>query len=200
MLALEQTFYYTKHMTETDKIISFYDEHERVPTFEEMKKLFGVKSKNTVSYKVKKLVEEGVLIKEGRRLVMGIVGGFMKLGSIQAGFPTTEEATDIEKISLDRMLMRRKGRTFLLEVQGESMKDAGIFDGDLVVVERGREPLKGDIVVAQIDNAEYTLKYFNMEKGKPVLIPANKKFKKIYPDPDTLNIEAIATAVVRRYF
>lgn len=187
-------------MTETDKIISFYDEHERVPTYEEMKKLFDVKSKNTVAYKVKKLVEEGVLIKEGRRLVMGLVGGFMKLGSVQAGFPTTEEPMDIEKISLDRMLMRRKGRTFLLEVQGESMKDAGIFDGDLVVVERGREPLKGDIVVAQIDNNEFTLKYFNMEKGKPVLIPANKKFKKIYPNPDTLNIEAVASAVVRRFF
>lgn len=187
-------------MSETDKLIAFYDEHERVPTFEEMKKLFGVKSKNTVAYKVKRLVDEGVLIKEGRRLVMGIVGGFMKLGSVQAGFPTTEEATDtIEKVSLDRMLMRRKGRTFLLEVQGESMKDAGIFDGDLVVVERGREPLKGDIVVAQMDD-EFTLKYFNIERGKPVLIPANKKFKKIYPDPDKLRIEAVASAVVRRFF
>jgi SOS-response transcriptional repressor LexA len=188
-------------MSETDKLISFYDEHERVPTYEEMKKLFGVKSKNTVAYKVKRLVDEGVLIKEGRRLVMGIVGGFMKLGTIQAGFPTTEDATEtIEKVSLDRMLMRRKGRTFLLEVQGESMKDAGIFDGDLVVVERGREPLKGDIVVAQIDDSEFTLKYFNIERGKPVLIPANKKFKKIYPDPDRLRIEAVASAVVRRYF
>ena len=186
-------------MTETDKIITFFDEHERVPTYEEMKKLFGVKSKNTVAYKVKKLVEEGVLIKEGRRLAMGLVGGFMKLGNIQAGFPTTEEAGTIEKISLDRMLMRRKGRTFLLEVQGESMKDAGIFEGDLVVVERGREPLKGDIVVAQM-GGDYTLKYFNVEKGKPVLIPANKKFKKIYPDPETLNIEAVASAVVRRFF
>lgn len=186
-------------MTETDKIIAFYDEHERVPTYEEMKKLFGVKSKNTVAYKVKKLIQEGVLLKEGRRLVMGIVGGFMKLGSIQAGFPTTEDATEmIEKVSLDRMLMRRKGRTFLLEVQGESMKDAGIFDGDLVVVERGREPLKGDIVVAQLDN-EFTLKYFNIERGKPVLIPANKKFKKIYPDPDSLRIEAVASAIVRRF-
>lgn len=192
-------FYYTDSMTETDKIIAFYDEYERVPTYEEMKKLFGVKSKNTVAYKVKRLIEEGVFIKEGRRLIMGIVGGFMKLGNIQAGFPTTEEASTIEKISLDRMLMRRKGRTYLLEVQGESMKDAGIFDGDLVVVERGREPLKGDIVVAQMEG-EYTLKYFNMEKGKPVLIPANKKFKKIYPDPDTLNIEAVASAVVRRFF
>lgn len=186
-------------MTETDKIIAFYDEHERVPTYEEMKKLFGVKSKNTVAYKVQRLVEEGVLIKEGRRLAMGIVGAFMKLGNIQAGFPTTaEEAQEIEKVSLDRLLMRRKGRTFLLEVQGESMKDAGIFDGDLVVVERGREPLKGDIVVALMDD-EYTLKYFNIEKGKPVLIPANKRFKKIYPDPDSLRIEAVASAIVRRF-
>jgi SOS regulatory protein LexA len=183
-------------MTETDKLIMFYDEHERVPTYEEMKKLFGVKSKNTVAYKVKKLIEEGVLVKEGRRLAMGIVGGFMKLGNIQAGFPTTAE--EQEEVSLDRMLMRRKGRTFLLEVQGESMKDAGIFDGDLVVVERGREPLKGDIVVARMAD-EYTLKYFNVERGKPVLIPANKKFKKIYPDPDNFQVEAVASAVVRRF-
>ena len=74
---------------------------------------------------------------------MGIVGGFMKLGNIQAGFPTTaEEQSEIEKVSLDRLLMRRKGKNISFEVQGESMKDAGIFDGDLVVVERGREPLK----------------------------------------------------------
>jgi DNA polymerase V len=146
-----------------------------------------------------KTLEEGVLIKEGRRIVMGVVGGFMKLGNIQAGFPTTaEEQSEIEKVSLDRLLMRRKGRTFLLEVQGESMKDAGIFDGDLVVVERGREPLKGDIVVAQMGD-EYTLKYFNVERGKPVLVPANKKFKKIYPDPDSLRIEAVASAIVRRF-
>lgn len=186
-------------MTETDKIIAFYDEHERVPTYEEMKRLFNVASKNTVAYKVKRLIEEGTLKKEGRRLIMGVVGGFLKLGNIQAGFPTTvEEASEIEKVSLDRLLMRRKGRTFLLEVQGESMKDAGIFDGDLVVVERGREPLKGDIVVAQIES-EYTLKYFNIEKGRPVLIPANKRFKKIYPDPDLFHVEAVASAVVRRF-
>lgn len=186
-------------MTETDKLIMFYDEHERVPTYEEMKKLFGVRSKNTVAYKVKKLIEEGVLVKEGRRLAMGIVGGFMKLGNVQAGFPTTaEEQEEVEKVSLDRMLMRRKGRTFLLEVQGESMKDAGIFDGDLVVVERGREPLKGDIVVARMAD-EYTLKYFNVERGKPVLIPANKKFRKIYPDPENFQVEAVASAVVRRF-
>ena len=186
-------------MTETDKIIMFYDEHERVPSYEEMKKLFGVKSKNTVAYKVKKLIDEGVLIKEGRRLAMGIVGGFMKLGNIQAGFPTTaEEQDEVEKVSLERLLMKRRGRTFVLEVQGESMKDAGIGICDLVVVERGREPLKGDIVVAQIEN-EYTLKYFNIERGKPVLIPANKRFKKIYPDPDQLRIEAVASAIVRRF-
>jgi SOS-response transcriptional repressor LexA len=46
---------------------------------------------------------------------------------------------------------------------------------------------------------EYTLKYFNVERGKPVLVPANKKFKKIYPDPDSLRIEAVASAIVRRF-
>jgi repressor LexA len=186
-------------MEDKEKLMTYYATHERMPTFEEMKKIFGVASKNTVSYKVEKLIEEGIIEKVGRRLSMVNSGPIMRLGTVQAGFPTQAEETDISLVSLDSMLVRKKVPTYMVEVQGESMKDAGILDGDYVLVERGRKPVRGEIVLALVDN-EYTLKYLDMERGKPVLVPANKKFKKIYPDPNKLRIEAVLTAVVRKYY
>ena len=170
-----------------------------MPTYEEMKGLFHVASKNTVAYRINKLLEEGFLIKNGTTLMLAETGSVMRLGTVQAGFPTAaEEDVTSELLSLDDFLVERKSSTYMLEVQGESMKDAGILEGDLVLVERGRTPRRGDIVLALVDN-EYTLKYLDTEKGKPVLIPANKAFKKIYPNPSTLRIEAVLKAVVRKY-
>jgi repressor LexA len=68
----------------------------------------------------------------------------------------------------------------------------------MVLVERGRTPKRGDIVLALVDH-EYTLKYLDTEKGRPVLVPANKAFKKIYPNPDTFKVEAVLKAVIRKY-
>jgi SOS-response transcriptional repressor LexA len=86
----------------------------------------------------------------------------------------------------------------MLEVQGESMKEAGILDGDLVIVEKNKKPARGDIVLALVEN-EYTLKYLQMERGKPVLVPANRRYKKIYPNPSRLKIEAVASAIIRKF-
>jgi SOS-response transcriptional repressor LexA len=170
-----------------------------MPTYEEMKNLFGVASKNTVAYRVNKLLESGFLTKEGSRLTLAESGYIMRLGTVQAGFPTAaDEDVETELMSLDDFLVEKKSSTYMLEVQGESMMEAGILEGDLVLVERGRSPKRGDIVLALVDH-EYTLKYLDTEKGRPVLVPANKKFKKIYPDPNTLKIEAVLKAVIRKY-
>jgi repressor LexA len=169
-----------------------------MPTYEEMKQLFQVASKNTVAYRVKKMLDEGILEKTGNKLSLIQTGTVMKLGSVQAGFPSPSDEDISDLMSLDEFLIERKESTYMLEVRGESMKDAGIMEGDLVLVERGRKPLRGDIVLALVDN-EYTLKYLEVEKGKPVLVPANKKFRKIYPDPQTLKIEAVLKAVIRKY-
>ena len=186
-------------MKDREKISIFFNENKRMPTYEEMKELFGVASKNTVAYRVNKLLEEGFLFKEGSRLSLAETGSVMRLGTVQAGFPTaTEEDVTSELVSLDDFLIERKGSTYMLEVMGESMMDAGILEGDLVLVERGKVPKRGDIVLALIDH-EYTLKYLETEKGLPVLVPANKKFKKIYPNPNTLKIEAVLKAVIRKY-
>ena len=186
-------------MKETEILSTFFTENKRMPTYEEMKSLFRVASKNTVAYRVNKLIEEGFLIKDGNRLSLTQSGSVMRLGTVQAGFPTAaEDDVTSELLSLDDFLIERKNSTYMLEVMGESMKDAGILEGDLVLVEKGRSPKKGDIVLALVDN-EYTLKYLDTEKGRPVLIPANKAFKKIYPNPNTLKIEAVLKAVIRKY-
>lgn len=186
-------------MKDQEKLSEFYTENKRMPTYEEMKSLFNVASKNTVAYRVNKLLDEGFLQKDGNKIVLSETGSVMRLGTVQAGFPTVaDEDTTTELVSLDDFLIDKKGSTYMLEVMGESMIDAGILEGDLVLVERGRTPKRGDIVLALVDH-EYTLKYLDSEKGRPVLVPANKKFRKIYPNQDTLKIEAVLKAVIRKY-
>jgi repressor LexA len=186
-------------MKEKEALSTFYIDNHRMPTYEEMKHIFGVSSKNTVAYRVNKLIEEGFLMKEGTRLSLAETGSVIRLGTVQAGFPTAaDEDVSASLMSLDDYLIERKNTTYMLEVMGESMKDAGILEGDLVLVERGRTPRRGDIVLALVGN-EYTLKYFETEKNRPVLIPANKAFKKIYPDPNSFRVEAVLKAVIRKY-
>lgn len=184
-------------MKDEQELSLFFAENKRMPTYEEMKKIFGVASKNTVAYRVNKLLEAGVLFKSGNKLSLSETGYIMRLGTVQAGFPTTaDEEVETELMSLDDFLVEKKSSTYMLEVMGESMIEAGIMEGDLVLVERGKTPRRGDIVLALVDN-EYTLKYLETENGKPVLVPANKAFKKIYPR--TIKIEAVLKAVIRKY-
>jgi repressor LexA len=186
-------------MKDEQSLSTFFQENKRMPTYEEMKDIFGVASKNTVAYRINKLVESGFLNKDGNKLSLAQTGYVMRLGTVQAGFPTAaDESVDVELLSLDDYLVEKKSSTYMLEVMGESMKDAGILEGDLVIVERGKTPRRGDIVLALVDH-EYTLKYLETEKGRPVLVPANRAFKKIYPNPNTLKIEAVLKAVIRKY-
>jgi SOS-response transcriptional repressor LexA len=85
----------------------------------------------------------------------------------------------------------------MLEVKGESMIDAHIAEGDMVLVERNSNPKIGDIVIAEVDGG-WTMKYYRRDKsGKVYLEPANKRFKNIYPEYE-LNIVAVVKAVIRR--
>jgi repressor LexA len=77
------------------------------------------------------------------------------------------------------------------------MIDAGIRPGDMVLVERNRNPKEGDIVIAEVDK-EWTMKYLKKENGCLVLVPANKKYKTIIPGEE-LNIAAVVIAVIRKY-
>ncbi len=181
------------------KIISFYKRTKRMPSYVEIMTLLGFKSKNSVYKLINKLVGEGVLDKDstGRLVPNKLFGEIPLLGLVEAGFPAVAEEHNADTLSLDEYLIEHKDATYLLEVKGDSMIDAGIQEGDLVVAERKGEPKNGDIVIAEVDGG-WTMKYFRKQGNTIFLEPANKKYRPIYPQHD-LKVAAIVKGVVRKY-
>jgi len=117
--------------------------------------------------------------------------------SVRAGLPTATEATPAEPFLVDEYVVRQPSRTVMIPIKGESMLDAGIHDGDIAVVERGRGAKPGDFVIAIVDD-EFTLKELASERGEFVLKPHNKAFPVIRPRGQ-LEIFGVLVGLVRRY-
>ena len=185
------------------KLESFYSENKRMPTYSEMMQLFDFKSKNAVFRVVGKLLEAGLVAKDhlGRLIPTNNfaenIGSVPMLGFVTAGFPATVEEEVADRINLDDLLIEKKATTYMLEVDGDSMIDAHISKGDMVLVERANQAKDGQIVIAEVDG-EFTLKYFRKVGNKVWLEPANKNYKPIYP-VHSLNINAVLKAVIRKY-
>lgn len=146
------------------------------------------------------LVDEGVLRrdKKGKLTPTNLFTSVKKLGFVEAGFPSPAEEELLDTMTLDEWLIQRREATYMLEVKGQSMINAGIRPGDTALVERGKQPKHGDIVIACVDG-KWTMKYYHILPGKKiVLVPANPKFPTIYPKEE-LRIEAIVTAIIRKY-
>ena len=106
--------------------------------------------------------------------------------SIRAGFPSPAEDYLHESLDFNRDLIRNPHATFYGRVEGNSMVDAGICDGDIAVIDRAAEPQDGDVVVCYINN-EFTIKYLDLahrSEGYIELRPANKDFKPIRINAD----------------
>jgi len=179
---------------------SFYKQEGRAPSYAEMAALFGYKSKNAVYNPVNKLIDLNYLSRSANGRIgftSKITGGIAVLGSVQAGFPSPAEEELVDTLSLDEFLVKRPEATYLLTVSGDSMIEAGIHPGDLVLVEKGGVPKKNDIVIAQVDG-EWTMKYFGKDKQGVYLDPANSKYTRIRPER-SLTIGGIVKAVVRKY-
>jgi repressor LexA len=170
-----------------------------MPTYSEMMKLFGFKSKNAVFKVVEKLMEAGLVVKDhlGRLMPSETWGEVPMLGFVTAGFPATVEEELADTVNLDDLLIKNKPLTYMLEVDGDSMIDAHIEKGDMVLVEKTNQAKDGDIIIAEVDG-EFTMKYFRKEGNKVWLEPANKNYKPIYPE-HSLNINAVVKAVIRKY-
>ena len=106
-----------------------------------------------------------------------------------------EEVVDF--VSLNDLLIHEPSATYLLTVNGDSMKDAGIVKGDLVIVNRNTQAKPGSVVVAEVDH-EWTLKYFMKKGSKIFLRAANPKYPDIYPRQQ-LRVGGVVTGVVRKY-
>ncbi len=170
-----------------------------MPSYQEMLDLLSVRSKSVVHFWVNKLMASGLLEKDDKGHLSLTRRSFAipMVGSVQAGFPSPEEEVLGDIISLDEYLINYPETSFLLQVSGDSMIEEGIMPGDLVIVEKGREPKNGDIVIAEVDG-EWTLKYFRREGKSVVLEAANPRYPIIRAKSE-LRVGGVVTAVIRRY-
>ena len=159
----ERTFTYTLAygLPLSQTIRAFYRSHKRMPSYSELMAVVGFRSKNAVYKLVQRLVQRDWLEKDatGKLLPGRLFHDLPVLGTVAAGFPSPAEEELTDTMSLDDFLIRNKEATYILKVNGESMIEAGILPGDMLLVERGAEPRDGDIVIAQVDR-EWTMKYF----------------------------------------
>lgn len=180
------------------------------PTMQELANEIGV-SKVTVFEHVEALIKKGALVREPNKArSLSIAEGiavpdesrplrFPLIGKIAAGNPI-EKVADMEEIDLVEFLGSKTGRddsTFALKVEGESMRDEGILDGDFVLIERTQVAQNGDRVVALLPDGSTTLKTFYKEDDHIRLQPANPTF-----DPIRVKfcqVQGVVKGVVRRY-
>ena len=182
-----------------EAIDDFHRRHRRMPSYAEMLPLLGVRSKSVVHFWINKLLKNGLLEKDGKGyLTPGRrARGIPMVGEVAAGFPSPAEEELRDIISFDEYLVTRPESSFLLQVSGDSMIGEGIREGDLVIVEKGREPRNGDVVVAQVDG-EWTMKYFRKQGKQVRLEAANPNYPPIIPKAELL-MGGVVTAVIRKY-
>jgi SOS regulatory protein LexA len=184
-----------------DEMAVFYRKNKRMPTFSELMKLWGYKTKSAVNYKLDQMIDAGLVRKDktGRLIPHKLEEeeGLKLLGLVEAGFPSPAEEELLDVLSFDEYLTPNKESSYILKVKGDSMIDAGIREGDMVIVERRASYKVGQIVIASVDG-EYTMKYYRKNGDKVYLEPANERYKPIYPK-ESFRIEAVVTAVVRKY-
>ena len=116
-----------------------------------------------------------------------------------AGFPSPADDFDHARLSLDDLLITHPLATFFFEVSGRSMEGAGIFDRDLVVVNRALRPVHGNVVLAQVDN-DFTVKYLHLRRGRAELVAANPTFPSLQlADGQLLTVCGVVTAAIKRF-
>ena len=120
------------------------------------------------------------------------------LGRIAAGTPIEALSDPSNHMSVPADMLGQ-GEHFALEIVGDSMIEAGIHDGDTVIIRRTEQALNGDIVVALIDQQEATLKTLRKEQNRVGLVPANRNYETRYFSSDKVQIQGKLTGLIRRY-
>jgi repressor LexA len=176
--------------------------HGCSPTLAEIGDALGLE-KNTVHYHVKTMLSAGILERtpgwRGLRLPREHEdsSALPLVGRIAAGQPI-EAIPGQDALDLSALLLG-PGR-YALQVKGDSMIDAGIFDGDYVVLERRDVAQDGDIVAALIDDEEATLKRFRRTSGGEILLlPENADMAPLHYAPERVRIQGVLVAQLRRY-
>ena len=195
----------TKRQKEVlDFIGKYLSKNGYAPTFSEIAKEFGFNSKGTVYKHIKALCEKGLIQHEWNRTraieILDENSGFPTvpvLGSVAAGKPI-EAVVLPESISIPPTFMKR-GKHFILKVNGNSMIDEHIVDGDFIILRERDNAQNGETVVALIDGTEATVKKYYNKSGKVELHPANNEVETLILDPDRIQIQGVVVGVMRKY-
>ena len=193
-------------------IREFAEENQYPPTIREIGEAVGISSTSVVNYNLNKLVEAGLIernkeVSRGIRMqdaMARILPGraIPILGHIAAGqpitvFPESVEAADTLDLAVD--VVSRSEGVYALRVQGDSMIDALVDSGDLVILNAQNTANNGDMVAAWLtEREETTLKYFFLEGDKVRLQPANPNYEPIVLPASQVEIHGKVIAIVRR--
>ena len=197
-------------------IIDYQKQNNVTPSFDEMKDGLDLKSKSGIHRIVSALEERGYIKKLNNRAraieiiknvnLIDTQSGKNKnniisipiLGKIAAGLPIEAISDNTNYIELPETLLK-KGEYFILNVEGDSMIEAGIFDGDQVVIRKANNANNGEIVVALIDNNEATLKRIFKRGQQVALQPENSNYKTVIYGPDRIQIQGVLKHLIRSY-
>ena len=197
-------------------IIDYQKQNNVTPSFDEMKDGLDLKSKSGIHRILSALEERGYIKKLNNRAraieiiknvnLIDIESSKNKynvisipiLGKIAAGLPIEAISDNTNYIELPETLLK-KGEYFILNVEGDSMIEAGIYDGDKVVVRKSNDANNGEIVVALIDNNEATLKRIFKRGEQVALQPENSNYKTIIYGPDRIQIQGVLKHLIRSY-
>lgn len=175
-----------------DLILETVDRRGYPPSVREIGDAVGLSSPSTVHSHLSALVSQGYLRRDpSKPRAIEVVGHTRSedlrrapvrdvplVGHIAAGSPILAEE-DIEEVFPLPTELVGSDPVFMLRVRGDSMIDAGIFDGDLVVVRRQPDAADGDLIAALVDNSEATVKRLKREPGKVILIPENRSYERM---------------------
>jgi repressor LexA len=190
-------------------IENYQMEHGSSPTIKEMREFFGVSSDNSILKHLKALREKGYIEKDdtprGIKLLDSVKERLQSsefklplLGMIPAGGPVLTEEYIENWLNVGEDVVYKYKDSYLLRVVGDSMVEAGINEGDILIVCGSMEPRENDIVVALIDNQNTVKRYMRDSEGRVYLKPENVNYENIYPEGD-LCVQGVVTGLLRYY-
>ena len=181
------------------KLRDYYAEHRVLPSYSALAALVGLRSLSTVAGLVKRMKEAGLLASgPGGRLQPG--HRFFErpsAGTVSAGIPHSANDVPVEGLNVDAYLIDQPSRTVLLTVKDDSMVEAGLLPGDILVVKKGAPGQVGDIVVAIVEHG-YTVKCLAHDRRGFFLVPRNKAYAAIRPS-GSLEIFGLVVGMFRKY-
>ena len=194
------------------------------PSFEEMKEAVGLKSKSGIHALIEALVERNfikklphraralevlrlpkfkpsAIVEEEKKREIALQNSAAQIplyGKIAAGTPIEAIANENDKISVPFEMVTR-GNFYALTIEGDSMVEAGILDGDTVIIKKTDTANNGEIVVALVDEQEATLKILKRDKNEVLLIPCNQSYETRRLSAHRVKVQGILAGLLRTY-